>query len=187
MASLAPDPHTFRWEQLRAPDVVDVMDGQPITEGLLWAGRASYPARFHRDSMNNHIAMHSFLTDHPDYRMETRQALVHFENRWQLSVIWGDATYSSNSMFWDDYTHGKRPFIEEPSVVEVGVIVPDYENPHGFPLWGDPLCYVDVPTFQRVAELVMHLPTDIDLPEGEWESAEGFCDFLVAAGLERTL
>jgi len=168
------NPHTFRWEQLREGE-------EDIHDGRLWAGLASYPARFYRESAGDHIPKTDpFWASQPEFRMESRQAWVHFENMWHLSVIWGDATYSSNS--WSlSLRYEKLPFIEEPTMVEVGVLPPVDNH-----LWGEPMGYVDVPMFVRLAELVMHLPTDIELPEGDWESAEGFCDFLVAAGLERT-
>lgn len=189
------DATTFRWD----PD-----------QGVLWAGVRSYPATFHRSSMQDHMPpdrLDAWNNDHPGFHMETRQAHVWFENQWQLSVIWGDTTYSSNSWHYRHNLHlpDDWPFIEEPTLVEVGILVPDaasfiyppvvYELPSGSvemperetTLWNDPLGYVDVPTFHRVAELVSMLPTDVELPEGEWDTAEGFCDFLVAAGLERTL
>jgi hypothetical protein len=181
------DPTTFRWD----PD-----------QGVLWAGVRSYPATFHRDSARDHMPPDTdFLVTYPEYRMETRQAVVWFENQWQLSTIWGDATYSSNSM-WASRVE-PQPFIEEPTLVEVGVLMPipikiaaqEYDLPSGkvempereTTLWGDPLGYVDVATFHRVADLVMMLPTDVDLPEGEWDTAEGFCDLLITAGLDRAL
>lgn len=67
--------------------------------------------------------------DYTDVSIRTRAATVPFENRWQLSVIWGGGTYSSNH----DY-HGvipgwreteNQPFIEAPATVEVGVLCPE--------------------------------------------------------------
>lgn len=184
--------YTFRWD--------DEMN-------VLWAGERSYPAHFRRSSFGDHIPedrRDAWLAE-PAIRMETRQAIVCFENRWCLSTIWGDSTYSSN-YGWE---FPKIPFIEEPSIVEVGVLLPDpithpaehHELPALGPLearsvdipertsslWGDPLAYVSVPEYHRVADLVMMLPSDIELPEGEWEDAQGFCDFLVTAGLGRSL
>lgn len=167
---------------------------------LLWAGERSYPARLTRESATDYIPAESgFLERFPDYRMETRRATVCFENQWCLSTIWGDATYSSNRMDLG----GHHPFIEEPQLVEVGVLIPaPFTRPavevqmgdktvvlpgRETHLWGDPLAYVSVPEYHRVADLVMMLPTDIDVPEGEWDDADGFCDFLITAGLERTL
>lgn len=147
--------YTFRWDNDR---------------GVLWAGERSYPARFINETWN---------PDHPRLRMETRHAYVHFENRWQLSITWGTATYSSNAGWVYPYRPGE--FIEEPTLVEVGVLPP----PDG--LWNDPLGYVSVPEFHRAADLVMMLPSDCDLPDGEWEGVDGFCDLLIAAGLETTL
>lgn len=183
------NPDTFRWD----PDL-----------SVLWAGQRSYPARFRRHSMRDDIPDDSdFIAQHPSYRMETRQATVHFENRWRLSTIWGDGSYSSNSWYRAIGLNEPLPFIEEPTEVEVGVGMPDpivipateHDLPSGkitLPerashLWGDPLGYVTVPEYHRVADLVMMLPNDMDLPAGEWEDAEGFCDLLVTAGLERVL
>jgi len=173
------DPHTFRWERWR-----DESDGVlTIQVGLLWAGTASYPGRYHRTSLAEQ-APSTFMDEHPHLRMETRQCWVHFENRWQLSVIWGDATYSSNTMMAMWHGGDRETFIEEPTLVEVGVMMPGRD---GAGLVGEPLGYVSVPEFHRVAELVMHLPTDCVLPEGEWDDAQGFCDFLVTAGMGKTL
>lgn len=184
--------HTFRWDAERS---------------VLWAGERSYPARFESHSTPD-VPAEVYL------RMEMRRAVVRFENRWDLSVLWGDCTWSSNSWSYSRSSKGD-PFIEEPMVVEVGVMLPEPITVPGmaaetadyfasrYPtspevieqmkadretyLWGEPLGYVTVEQFHRVADLVMHLPTDIDLPEGEWNSAEGFCDFLITAGLDRTL
>jgi hypothetical protein len=152
----------FRWD----PDL-----------SVLWVGERSYPAHFTRESAQDHIPADSeFWQRAPDWRMETRQAMVCFENQWCLSTIWGDATYSSNHM-----TLGPRqPFMEEPTQVEVGVLFPKDGG-----LWGDPLGYVTGEEYHRVADLVMMLPHEIDVPEGEWDTAEGFCDFLITAGLDR--
>jgi hypothetical protein len=176
----------FRWD----PDL-----------SVLWAGQRSYPATFRRGSARDHIpAGEPFLDQFPDYRMETRAACVMFENQWNLSTIWGDATYSSNRM-----TAEMRPFIEEPTHVEVGVLVPcaieitipaaEFDLPSGkvdLPerttiLWGEPLGYVSVEEYQRLADIVMMLPTDCELPDGEWDTAEGFCDLLITAGMAKTL
>jgi hypothetical protein len=166
----------------------------------LWAGERTYPAHLYRHSMTDDIPPDSqFMLNHPTYRMETRRAVVWFENGWQLSTIWGDATYSTNSITLRE----QPPFVEEPVAVEVGVLAPflftreavEFEVPSGgrvempeyqSSLWGEPLPYVTVPEFHRVADLVMYLPRDIDLPEGEWNDAQGFCDLLITAGLERT-
>ena len=180
------DPTTFRWDE---------------DQGVLWAGVRSYPARF-TISTTLDAYPSEFIAQHPSYRMEVRSAIVWFENQWCLSTIWGDYAHGSNYTFH----HPPPPFIEEPTHVEVGVLVPEgaaitrpgfsynsqvvgaIEIPERTTtLWGDPLSYVDVTMYHRVADLVMMLPTDIDLPEGEWEDAQGFCDLLVAAGLERTL
>lgn len=151
---------------------------------LLYAGQRPFPAHYERTSASDYIPPESGLWElHPDYRMEMRRACVWFENQWQLSVIWGDCTWSSNHM---SYMRRERlPFIEEPACVEVGVLAPHYPRDDGGGLWGDPLSYVDVPEFHRVADLVMHLPYEIDLAPYDGQSAEGFCDYLITAGMMR--
>jgi hypothetical protein len=148
---------------------------------LLYAGQRPFPAQFDRRSAREDIPAESgFFEKFPDYRFESRRAVVWFENQWQLSVIWGDGTWSSNHVGFGR----KLPFIETPSCVEVGVLMPNYDDQEGG-LWGDPLAYVDVPEFHRVADLVMHLPYEIDLAPYDGESAEGFCDYLITAGMMR--
>ena len=67
--------------------------------------------------------------DHSDVSIKTRAAVVPFENRWQLSVIWGGATYSTNHDYmgpipgWRETEN--QPFIERPAAVEVGVLCPE--------------------------------------------------------------
>jgi len=169
----------------------------------LWAGERTYPARLYRHSFADDVPPDDPIwLRMPDYRMETRRATVCFENQWCLSTIWGDATYSSNRMGLE---RPMPPFIEEPRAVEVGVLAPvpfivpafEFEVPNGgkieMPeretyLWGDPIGYVTVPEYHRVADLVMNLPSDIELPEVDyWDSAEAFCDYVVTLALERTL
>jgi hypothetical protein len=67
-----------------------------------------------------------------DYSLKTRRALVPFENRWELSIIWGGATYSTNHDYYVDHLglmhpegSESQPFVETPATVEVGVIVPE--------------------------------------------------------------
>ena len=150
---------------------------------LLYAGQRPYPAQFHRTSMHDLVPPDDpFWIACPDYRMEERHAWVHFENQWQLSVMWGDAAHASN------YHLGlgiRMPFIEEPMAVEVGVLRPNYENEYGGNLWGCPLDYVTVPEFIRLAEVMMCLPLDIDCPEYDGNTVEGFCDHLITAGMMR--
>ena len=187
--------YTYRWDE---------------EHGVFWAGERSYPASWHEHTFDSGDPSHPL-------RMETRSARVHFENQWQLSTIWGDCTYSDNyNGPWthrDFDPSVPRPlrremespkFIEEPRSVEVGIMAPvtftrpaqTLELPYGgkvempetqFNLWGDPLGYVTVPEYHRVADIVMHLPFDIDLPEGEWYDAQGFIDFIVTAGMERAM
>ena len=168
----------------------------------LWAGERTYPAKLYRHSMTDDIPPHAPLWRKlPDYRMETRRALVCFENQWCLSTIWGDATYSSNRMGLE---RPLPPFIEEPTAVEVGVLAPapfiieavDFEirgqrielPERETCLWGDPIGWVTVPEYHRLADVVMNLPSDIELPEVDyWDSVEAFCDFIVTLALDQTL
>jgi len=169
----------------------------------LWAGERTYPARLYRHSFADDIPPDDPVwRSLPDYRMETRRALVCFENQWELSTIWGDATYSSNRMTLD---RPLLPFIEEPTAVEVGLLAPapfvieavEFEIPNGgkieMParethLWGDPIGWVTVPEYHRLADVVMNLPTEMELPEMDyWDSVEAFCDFIVTLALDQTL
>lgn len=51
------------------------------------------------------------------YLRRRRQALLHFENGWVLSIIWGDNAYGSNYEVWVEEDH---VFEEEPTHVEIG-------------------------------------------------------------------
>ena len=168
---------------------------------MLVAGDRGYPASFYTHSYGDELkgaGSSAFLESHPSFRMETRRAIVWFENKWQLSTVWGDATYSSNRM---GSLRDQVEFIEEPQCVEVGVLAPvafvrpamEFDLPSGkiempeyeHNLWGDPLPYVTVEEYHRVAELVMNLATDMEFPdEVSWDSAEGFCDYIVTMGMK---
>jgi hypothetical protein len=67
--------------------------------------------------------------DHNDESIRTRGAVVTFENRWALSIIWGGCTYSSNHDYLPadpGWRHVEtQPFIEQPALVEVGVLTPE--------------------------------------------------------------
>jgi hypothetical protein len=100
---------------------------------------------------------------HKGWVQHFRQVVVAFENRWTLSIIWGDQTYSANynaSLGHDWAGNPAPPFTDEPWSVEVGILMPE---PVYFPaktlgpftdgrmvdvpertqeLWGDPLGYV---------------------------------------------
>jgi hypothetical protein len=120
--------------------------------------------------------MAEFAAEHPEFRMWDRRVTIPFENQWSLSVIWGDATYSSN------YTHPlieRQEFIEEPTAVEVGVLSPIVTNEYGGTLLGDPLSYVTVEEFNQVATVVSSFPSGESWPElpEYWESAEVFLDW----------
>lgn len=162
--------------------------------GLFFAGDRSYPAQFLSEPSPASMLEAGF-------RSEYRRALVCFENRWCLSTIWGDNAYGSNYNM--SFRNEKLPFIEEPTTVEVGVLTPNpihheamsidlgdrvYErDAWDSDLWGDPLAYVDVPSYNRVAEIVMHLPRDIDIEPYDGQDAEAFCDYLITAGMGRMM
>jgi hypothetical protein len=102
----------------------------------------------------------------PSFSHHTRSVIVPFENRWQLSVIWGTATYSSNYNTLTGYDFAGNPvppFTDEPQTVEVGIMLPepivrpaitfDIDIPgmklptptipeRESALWGDPLAWV---------------------------------------------
>jgi len=85
---------------------------------VLFAGPRPFPVAVWRsdNGLEDIPGAADFLTSHPHHRMYTRQALVPCENKWVLSVIWGDATYSSNRML---LLSERGPFIEEPELVFV--------------------------------------------------------------------
>jgi hypothetical protein len=149
---------------------------------MLRVGERTFPvSTWRRDSVTDHIPPESdFLMKFPDYRMETRQALVPLENSWALSVIWGDATYSDNhiGLFTD-----RQPFVEEPVHVEVGVLAPE---PTG--LWGEPLGYVIPTLFLRLVERVSKLPSrDWPPPLSDGGDVVAVCDYIELLLMERSL
>jgi hypothetical protein len=107
--------------------------------------------------------MPAFSPLHPEPTVtHFRQVIVAFENRWTLSIIWGDHTYSANYNAWmgrDWQGNPAPPFTDEPGTVEVGILMPEpvtlpaqtfelRSGPVEWPereteLWGDPLNYVD--------------------------------------------
>lgn len=129
------------------------IDGKLNERYWLWAGVRPFPvAAWRSENLPEDVPeMMGFASEHPRFRQYTRQAIVPFENRWSLSTIWGDNTYSSNRMSLDATL---PPFIEEPGAVEVGVLRPE---PGG--LWGDPLGWVDVEGYIRIAAAVSTLPS----------------------------
>lgn len=85
-----------------------------------------------------------------------RQVVVSFESGWNVSVIWGDMTYSSNH----DARWGKDwcgnvvpPFTDTPEVVEVGVMR------RGLHLSGDPFSYVNDFALNVLLDQVQTLPS----------------------------
>jgi hypothetical protein len=123
--------------------------------------------------------MAEFAAGHPSFRMWDRRVTIPCENGWSLSVIWGDATYSSN------YTHPfieRQEFIEEPTTVEVGVLASRVTHTTlvgESTLLGDPLAYVTVEEFNQVATVVSSFPSGEDWPEVPeyWDSTETFLDW----------
>ena len=139
---------------------------------------------------------HDFALRHHDgiaLTQETRVVRGYFENRWGLSIIWGSMTYSVNHNHpwgtnWcsEDHERIYPPFVEEPSTVEVGIIMPvekvrpgykielpGWTGPDEFPeqtyeLWGDPLGYVDEPQLRWLSGVVASFDSD-----GEPEPTEG--------------
>lgn len=86
---------------------VEVPDGRT----LVVAGRAIGWAQLRRGDLPR-VRGHVF---------HIRQAVVPFENGWQVSVVWGTATYSDNH----DSVGAPEPFTETPARVEVAVMSPD--------------------------------------------------------------
>lgn len=107
----------------------------------------------------------AFSVLHPEPSVtHFRQVIVAFENRWSLSIIWGDHTYSANYNAWNGKAWDGRPappFTDEPWSVEVGILMPEpvtvpaktigplpstgyvAEIPESErELWGDPLGWV---------------------------------------------
>jgi len=76
-----------------------------LNEGLFWVARRPYPALLESFSI-------------PDPIWEIRRAVLASETPVTLSIVWGSGTYS------DNYHHGLmvQDFIEDPSLVEVGVV-----------------------------------------------------------------
>ena len=133
---------------------IEVEVSSRLTERYwLLAGQRRFPvARWERRDWGDEVPS-SFIEEHPRLRMNMRGALVPFENQWKLSTIWGDATYSSNHWHWHEGRDRPAPFIEEPTHVEVGVLVPEDG------VLGDPLSMVDVPDYLRLAASVSTLPS----------------------------
>lgn len=78
-----------------------------------------------------------------------RQACIAFENKWELSVIWGMLTYSTN------YHATPDEFTDQPETVEVAIISPDGD------LWphGDPHSYVGETKFWELYNYTMTQPS----------------------------
>jgi hypothetical protein len=81
---------------------------------------------------------------------EIRRVRVGFENGWQLSVVWGSGTYSSNR----DHSFHRGEFVEEPTHVEVAIF-----NPAGEWAIDEPFT-LDAIGLAVTADQVSRLPTD---------------------------
>jgi hypothetical protein len=91
---------------------------------------------------------------HP-FDFQRRQFVVHFENGWEVSIIWGSMTYSDNH----DHGLGRGPipeFIEQPETVEVAVLHKDREQVQG----GDVMSYCDADQVNFVCEQMSTAGTD---------------------------
>jgi len=109
----------------------------------------------------------NFVTEH--YTHRTRQALLRMESGWDISVIWGTASYSDNYHFM----LSKEPFHEEVALAEVALL----HHARGLQ-GGDVLGYVKEEDFAHLVNVVMRLPScwdgDIhDLIELEKSIQEG--------------
>lgn len=95
-----------------------------------------------------------------------RCCLVRFESGWSASIIWGSATYSDNH----DAGFSGRPFVEEPSTVEVGVLHHSGElrlrrmNEDGSE-WTSVESYLDDDQLAELLDRLASLPTDFDYGE----------------------
>jgi hypothetical protein len=98
---------------------------------------------------------HDIVIPEVEPTFRTRRVRIDFENGWSASIVYGDATYSSNR---DRHpVDGTHRFSETPTTVEVMVI--DHEdrhaNPDGEPFgWQTPREVIDM------LDLVVKLPTD---------------------------
>lgn len=144
---------------------------------------------------------------------EVRVMRCTFENRWSLSIIWGSMTYSTNYDHpWFFRQEDKRPFCDEPTLVEVGIIMPEpilrpartldllpnWRGPTEIPareieLWGDPLAYVDAAGVRYLVGVVSRFDSHSwpDIEEGpylEHQEDGGFrFDFAVKVGEDYTI
>jgi len=70
-----------------------------------------------------------YWRSHDGYGVSTRQAVLDFENRWGLSIIWGSMNYGDNyhhhGPMGDIWEKETQPFVEQPNEVEVGVYGPE--------------------------------------------------------------
>jgi hypothetical protein len=100
-----------------------------------------------------------------EYLHRTRRTTVRFETGWSASIVWGDATYSSNHDAWLD----TPSFTEAPTTVEVGVLDSTGElrqrnksdDDTGLE-WHDVESYLDDDELAALFDRLATLPTDYD-------------------------
>jgi hypothetical protein len=114
----------------------------------LRVGSRRYPAK-DIDIIDNLIQ-----TDARSFK--TRRCRVPLENRWELSVVWGTATYSDNYYHIMSPISGGAGFVEEPESVEVAIFHVSDGVEH---MCGEPEGYVDVETFHALVDWAMKLPS----------------------------
>lgn len=98
--------------------------------------------------------MHSNDVVVPGIHHRTRQAFVHFENGWHLSIVWGSGTYSTNR---DTFSLPRfHEFTEEPTTVEVAII---NERTGQWAPDGDVLGWVSADRLLRIIAAVAEWPS----------------------------
>ncbi len=129
---------------------------------VLDVGPRTYPLKewHHSDS----------YSEHP-----VRQAIVQFENRWALSIVWSALTYGDNYHFgfgrWRD-NDGPAEFVEEPQQVEVGVLSPKPRILPGLDRETAAYLQTQYPTNpEAVAYMMEDRPTDLACDPFGWLDA----------------
>lgn len=82
---------------------------------LLWAGERPFPALVRSWDDLDYALDYATVTHH------TRQVIVPCENGWQVSVVWGSASYGTN---YQAGLPGGPEFTDSPTTVECAVIGP---------------------------------------------------------------
>lgn len=88
---------------------------EKLRHGVLDVGARTYPVK-------------RWLSEEA-FGFKTRQAVIEFENRWGLSIVWSSCTYGDNYHYMGPMPGHReeenQPFVEEPHQVEVGVFSPE--------------------------------------------------------------